>query len=103
MTINPSKESWSSDGDWILDDNGNYLFEIVRSDEEGKCREDIEGLTRLAEDAPLMATYLHQLCGVIRVAAVAGDINLRSMPHIHSLVMASEDLFTDMEEVDFDG
>lgn len=52
---------------------------------------------KLIASAPDLYTYLHQLCGVIRVEFLAGNICKEGAPHLHDMTEKCEQLLNDME------
>ena len=74
MVLRADKESWGPDEcgpSWILDDDDNYLAELIMSDSAGKCRdpEDMEVIGALMGRAPDLACHLQQALGMLLMCA----------------------------------
>jgi hypothetical protein len=83
-TPGPWRVEWIDDSHgWILDKVGNYLFEIVTSDEEGLLASPAEQVAnaRLTAAAPTLLTMLERLlrevgdtAGILALAVCSLDI-----------------------------
>ena len=75
-----SEERWHVDWldeeyAWIIDDNDNYLFTLATKDDEGRCRENIDDLARIAALAPRLLGAVEEFVRVFKGTTIETEAN----------------------------